>query len=351
MKFLRFLLFPIALIYGLITWIRNGFYRKGIFKASKFSVPIINVGNLSMGGTGKTPHTEYLIRLLKSQTKLVTLSRGFGRRERGFILADETANARKIGDEPFQYYRKFKKDIHVAVDANRVMGVMDICRNLPETELILLDDAFQHRAIQPGLNILITPLSSPYYQDYLFPVGNLRELRSGMKRADIIVVSKCGSFNSLNKSEISTKLKVQPHQHIFYSKVNYGALHALNGNEIINQLKGRAIILVTGIANPKPLVAFLEKNNRIIKHFNFNDHHNFKIAEIAGIHNIFDKFASENPLIVTTEKDAMRLISAEFSTEIEHFPWFFQTIEVEIEEKEKFDKIIFEYVGKASRND
>ena len=208
MKIFRILFLPITIIYGAITILRNGFYRVGIFKSSKFSIPIISVGNLSMGGTGKTPHTEYLIRLLKDRYALFTLSRGFGRKERGFIIADENSTARQIGDEPLQYYKKFGKEIGVAVEANRVMGVMDICRIHPETQLVLLDDAYQHRAIYAGLSILITTYSEPFYADFLLPVGNLRELRHGKNRANVIIVSKCPTLTDSEKQVIINKIKL-----------------------------------------------------------------------------------------------------------------------------------------------
>ncbi len=348
MKILRFILFPFALIYGGITVLRNGFYRAKIFKSSKFSLPIINVGNLSTGGTGKTPHTEYLIRLLKEKQPLFTLSRGFGRKERGFIIADENSTATQIGDEPLQYYKKFGKEIGVAVEANRVMGVMEICRNHPETDLILLDDAFQHRAIHAGLNILITEHANPYYKDFMLPVGNLRELRRGKNRADIIVVSKCPNFDEVNKKEIIAKIKPNKNQHVFFSRIKYGVIYAMNDAPALQQINNRNIILVTGIAKANPLLDHLQKNNSILHHFKFNDHYNFKLTDITEIHNLFDKFAGENPMIITTEKDAMRLLSKQFSDSIQKYPWFYQSIEIEIDNAVRFNEIVNHYVEKNS---
>jgi tetraacyldisaccharide 4'-kinase len=184
MKIFRILFLPITIIYGAITILRNGFYRVGIFKSSKFSIPVISVGNLSMGGTGKTPHTEYLIRLLKDRYALFTLSRGFGRKERGFIIADENSTARQIGDEPLQYYKKFGKEIGVAVEANRVMGVMDLCRIHPETQLVLLDDAYQHRAIYAGLSILITTHSEPFYADFFIACWEFKGIKTWKKSGE-----------------------------------------------------------------------------------------------------------------------------------------------------------------------
>ncbi|MFT5822449.1 MAG: tetraacyldisaccharide 4'-kinase [Crocinitomix sp.] len=348
MKILRFILFPFAIIYGGITALRNGFYRLGIFKSSKFNLPIINIGNLSTGGTGKTPHTEYLIRVLKENRQLFTLSRGFGRKERGFIIADENSTATQIGDEPLQYYKKFGNEIGVAVEANRVMGVMEICRNQPATDLILLDDAFQHRAIHAGLNILITDYANPFYKDFMLPVGNLRELRAGKNRADIIVVSKCPNFDEIAKDKITAKIHPNKNQNIFFSKIKYGALFPLLSGAEIEQITDKKIILVTGIAKAKPLFDHLKESNSILHHFNFNDHYNFKQADITEIHNLFDKFAGENPMIVTTEKDAMRLLTKAFAPSIQKYPWLYQSIEIEMDNALRFNEIVNQYVEKNS---
>ncbi len=348
MRLIRFIFFPFGIIYWLITTIRNGFYQLKIFKASRFSIPIINVGNLSMGGTGKTPHTEYLIRLLKTEYKLVTLSRGFGRKERGFILAKEGTNANQIGDEPLQYFTKFGEEINVAVDANRVTGVMDICRALPETNLILLDDAFQHRAISAGLNILITTYENPFFNDFILPVGNLRESRTGSRRADLIIVSKCPDFELIDKEKYVKRINPNKGQHVFFSKINYGNVFSLNNFKAILLPNSSKVILVTGIAKSDLLKNELEKNNTILHHFNFNDHYNFKEKDLDEIHNLFGKFASENPVIMTTEKDAMRLLNEKFQKQIEQFPWFFQSIEIEIDKEETFNKIVKGYVEKNS---
>jgi tetraacyldisaccharide 4'-kinase len=348
MKIFRILFLPITIIYGAITILRNGFYRVGIFKSSKFSIPVISVGNLSMGGTGKTPHTEYLIHLLKNRYTLFTLSRGFGRKERGFIIAYENSTSRQIGDEPLQYYKKFGKEIGVAVEANRVMGVMDICRIHPETQLVLLDDAYQHRAIYSGLSILITTYAEPFYTDFLLPVGNLRELRHGKNRANVIIVSKCPALNDSEKQVIISKIKPTKEQTVFFSRMKYGQVESLTLGTEAPILENKNLVVVTGIADATPLIAHLSKNNKILHHFNFNDHHNFKEADLIEIHNLFDKFAPENPLIITTEKDAMRLMDDSFKNRIKNYPWFYQSIEVEIDNCEKLNQIVNEYVEKNS---
>ncbi|MBK7129380.1 MAG: tetraacyldisaccharide 4'-kinase [Crocinitomicaceae bacterium] len=348
MQFLKLLLFPFAFLYWAITGLRNLFYKYGIFKSSKFNLPIISVGNLSLGGTGKTPHTEYLIRLLKDKYQLATLSRGFGRKEYQFRIADDKATVNNLGDEPLQYHMKFGSSITVAVEANRVHGVMDICREKPSTNLILLDDAFQHRAIQPGLSILLTTLEKPFYQDWIVPVGNLRESRSGFKRADIIVFTKCKSLDLSNKENIISKLKPCSHQHVFFSTVTYGSMSSLTDDSMLFGLSGYQLIVVTGIADGAPLVEHLRENNEILYHCRYRDHHSFNTRDINEIHDLFDKFAGPQTLIVTTEKDAMRLKTPILTETLSDYPWYYQNIEVELDKPEEFKKLILDYAEKNS---
>lgn len=348
MNWLRFLLAPLALIYGLAVFVRNFCYDRQIFRSARFSMPIICIGNLSMGGTGKTPHTEYLIRLLKAHYKVATLSRGFGRKEHAFRIADETATANNLGDEPLQYYLKFKNQITVAVEANRVHGVMDICRERPETNLVLLDDAFQHRAIHAGLNILLTSYDSPFYQDFIVPVGNLREFRAGKKRAAIVVVTKCPEFEKIDKSRIASRLKLDNAQRLFFSRIRYGALMGLNHGPLPEMTEQLQVILVTGIANAKPLVEYLTENHEVLHHFEYRDHHPFSASNLSEIHNLFDKFASPQTILVTTEKDAMRLKKTGFEAELKKYPWYYQSIEIVLDRPAEFDKLILEYAEKNS---
>jgi len=311
-------------------------------------MPIICVGNLSMGGTGKTPHTEYLIRLLKDKYKLATLSRGFGRKEHTFRIADKNATAINLGDEPLQYYLKFNDEITVAVMANRVHGVIDICDAKPATTLILLDDAYQHRAIHAGLNLLLTAYDDPFYNDFIAPVGNLREFRAGKKRANAVIVTKCPDFAKINKSEIAEKLKLSTDQKLFFSRIRYGNLIAVNDSSSLDSTAPSQVILVTGIANAAPLVEHLAKQHEIVHHFNYRDHHSFSAQNLAEIHNLFDKFASPETILVTTEKDVMRLKNPEFEKALKKYPWYYQSIEVELDQPSEFDKLILEYAEKNS---
>lgn len=312
-------------------------------KSSKFSAATINVGNLSMGGTGKSPHIEYLIRLLKDQHQVATLSRGFGRIERGFKIADDASTAATIGDEPLQFYKKFKSDITVSVEANRVLGAMDLFRQQPDISVLLLDDAYQHRAIHAGLNILLTDYSHPYYSDFILPVGNLRESKIGKKRADIIIVTKCPELTDQERQVIKAKCRPNVNQSLYFSRINYGEIMQLNDAQVTNISK-RKVILVTGIAKTAPLEKYLADKSEIIHHFKYNDHHKFRASELTEIHNLFDKFANEKPLILTTEKDAMRLDTPEFKSLIEKYPWAYQSITVEIDNKEAFNKEVLSYV-------
>lgn len=339
-NYFRFILFPFAILYGFITGMRNLMYKVGWFKSTKFSIPIINVGNLSVGGTGKTPHIEYLIRLLKKEYNVATLSRGYGRKSVGFQLANELSDVNQIGDEPLQFYNKFNGEIEVAVDAKRVLGVIDLLHAKPKTNLILLDDAFQHRAILPGLNILLTTYNQPFFKDYILPVGNLREFRSGKSRADIVVISKCPEYNTIDKVQFIRQLNLDPEVKVFFSRVEYGAMKPI-GETVAAFDK---IILVTGIANPNPLENHLKKHFELKGHIKFRDHHKFSIKDIESIHNLFDKFADQNVALVTTEKDAMRLQQSEIKELVKDYPWYYKEIKVTLDDEEGFNKTILSYV-------
>lgn len=299
MKLLRYLLVFIVPIYYMVTRLRNWLYDKGWKESKTYDFPVICVGNLSAGGTGKTPMVEYLIRLLKNETKLATLSRGYGRQSEGFKLGDNTSNASVLGDEPFQFYNKFSEDILVAVDANRQHGIAQLIRQNPKPEVVLLDDAFQHRKVNAGYTILLTTYSHLYVDDFVLPTGNLREPKKGAKRANIIVVTKCPEGLSVTKKDtIKKKLKPLPQQHVFFSSIAYSNT-VLNENKVVALDDLPSFKLVTGIANAKPLVDFLNRNKLNFEHLNFKDHHVFTNTEIADL--------SKYDCVVTTEKDYMRL--------------------------------------------
>lgn len=304
MRKLRLLLLPFALLYGAIVWVRNWLFDKGFLKSTSYDFPVICVGNLSVGGTGKSPMIEYLIRFLKDQHKVATLSRGYKRKTSGFVLADTDTTASDIGDEPLQFYHKFGNDIQVAVEAERTKGI-EALRNLPNSpEVILLDDAFQHRQVTAGFHILLTPFDDLYIHDWMLPAGNLREPVSGAKRADVIIVTKCPNHVSTEVCEkIKKKLRPKVHQHVFFTTIAYATkIQSERSELLLSSLKEEAFVLVTGIANPKPLLTFLNDQTLAYTHLNYPDHHNFSESDIETL-----KEKARNQRIVTTEKDFMRL--------------------------------------------
>ena len=341
-KLLRYILFPFSLLYGLIVSFRNLLFDKKILKSSEFDVKTIQVGNLSAGGTGKTPHVEYLIRLLKEDFNTATLSRGYGRKKTGYQKADETSTAQDIGDEPLQFYSKFN-DISVHVDAKRVNGIINIMSQAEVPDLIIMDDAFQHRAIKAGFSILLSDYNSLFYKDFMLPTGNLREFARGKRRADVIVVTKCPiQLTEIIQTEIENKICPAISQKLFFSRIKYGKLRSIwDKNEL--ELKDLdKILLITGIANPKPLLNYLDEKNKEISHIKFPDHHSFTDKNIQNIITTFENIQSGNKFIITTEKDAMRLKSFK---ELEKYPIYYLCIEIEIiNKKNEFDKLIENYV-------
>lgn len=305
---IRILLIPISLLYGIGVSINNLLYRSEILKPFRFSLPIISVGNLTVGGSGKTPHTEYLIRLLNPHISLATMSRGYGRKTKGFLIARENFSAYEIGDEPLQYARKFD-GIVVSVAENRGMGVPKLLSQHPEIETILLDDAFQHRSIEPGLNILLTEYAKPYYKDFLMPSGRLREWASGARRADAVVVSKCPEdISSEQMEQIEKKLKLEKHQELFFSYYKYlRPYNIFNPSQAVNLSDFDSVFLVSAIANTDYLMAYLEEQHLDVYDLSFEDHHRFSNYEISNIIHRFQEQSGERKILLTTEKDAMRL--------------------------------------------
>lgn len=299
MIILRYLLFPFAILYGWITSIRNFLYDKGILKSYSFDIPIIAVGNLSVGGTGKTPQIEYLIRLLLPNYKIATLSRGYKRKSKGYVLADINSTAENLGDEPFQMHQKFPS-IKVAVDADRKNGIENLIKLDDKPDVILLDDAFQHRKVKAGLYIMLSAYDDIFYDDFMLPTGNLRESRSGAKRADIIVITKCPKDLSISEQE-RIKAKIKFEVPIFFSFIDYdnnvyGEKETLEISEIIDKDK----LIIAGIAKPEPFFNFIRRENDTV--MIFSDHHDFSENDINTI-----REKSKGKIIITTEKDYVRL--------------------------------------------
>ena len=336
MILLRKILFPLAFLYWLITFIRNWLYDKGIFKSSSFDIPIIAVGNLSVGGTGKTPQIEYLIRLLSDKYKVAVLSRGYKRTTEGFILADEKATASSIGDEPFQFYSKFS-NIQVAVDANRKNGIENLLQHPNRPDVILLDDAYQHRKVKAGFYILLTAYDDLFCDDYILPFGNLREPSSGKKRADMIIVTKCpNDLSELAQQKIREKLKVK--QPVFFTTIQYDDY--VFGNEsklLVSEIQSESKVLVAGIAKPKLFFDFLK--NETDEALVFQDHHHFSKQDCEQI------LAKANGRkIITTEKDFVRLNGLLPKEQFFYLPIKSTFLNTNI------DKTIEDYVGQSTRN-
>ncbi|RXR29406.1 tetraacyldisaccharide 4'-kinase [Flavobacterium piscinae] len=301
MILLRKILFPFAVLYGFITTIRNWFYHKGILKSYSFPIPIIAVGNLSVGGTGKTPQIEYLIRLLSPNYKIAVLSRGYKRKSSGFLLADYASTAELLGDEPFQLHQKFPS-IQVAVDANRKNGIERLLALENKPDIILLDDAFQHRKVKAGFYILLTAYNDLYADDFILPTGNLRESSSGVKRADVVVVTKCPpTLTEAAQNQIRQKLHLLAHQQLYFSAIQYDVmLYSESERCSVASLLNTDKLLVAGIAKPQPFFNHLQDGND--EELEFPDHHDFTESDIQTIQK-----KSKNKPIITTEKDFVRL--------------------------------------------
>lgn len=338
MNILRKILFPVAIIYWLVTYIRNFFYDKGIFKSESFDIPIIAVGNLSVGGTGKSPQIEYLIRLLSDKYKVATLSRGYKRSTTGFVLADNTSSVKTLGDEPFQFYSKYP-NIIVVVDEDRVEGIDILLELGNKPDVILLDDAFQHRKVKAGFYILLTAYDDLFCNDFILPLGNLREPISGKNRADMIIVTKCpNNIDEIAQQNIKNKLEYE--KDIYFTTISYDEhVYSEMENLSVADLKKEDKVVVAGIAKPKPFFDFLEaKAHEILV---FSDHHNFEQNDIASILN-----KAKNKKIITTEKDYMRLKGMLPKEQLYYLPIQSSFIDLEND----FDKKIMNYVEQSSRN-
>ena len=332
MNLLRKLLFPFAILYGFIISIRNFLFDKGVLKSTSFDIPVIAVGNLSVGGTGKTPQIEYLIRLLSDKYKVATLSRGYKRKSEGFVLADENSNAEILGDEPFQFYQKFP-NVMVAVDANRTNGIQQLLSQNEKPEIVLLDDAYQHRKVKAGFYILLTSYGDLYSDDFILPTGNLRESRSGAERASIIVVTKCPKIlTDDEQSEIRLKLKSS--QQVFFTFIDYDIfIFGKNEKIAVGEIKSESKLLLAGIAKPKPFFDYLKNEND--ECLTFPDHHHFSDADLDAIRN-----KANGRKIITTEKDYVRLKDSELVDQLYYLPIKSSFIN----HQQNFDATILEYI-------
>ena len=334
MKFLRNISFPFVPVYYAVTWFRNKLYDLGLKKSVSYDFPVICVGNLSAGGTGKSPMIEYLVRLLKDDCKVATLSRGYKRKTQGFQIANEKSSAETIGDEPFQFYNKFKNDIVVAVDSDRQNGIKNLRSDDEKCDIILLDDAYQHRKVKAGLNILLTTYDNLYVHDFVLPTGNLREPKHGAERAHIIVVTKCpDNVGTIDKHSIIKQINPKPYQDVFFSTINYSD-RVISGHKSLNADTLQDFTLVTGIANPTTLIEHLKAKSLNFEHLNYKDHHEFSENDILEL--------EKRELIVTTEKDYMRLKQYQSLQD----KLFYLPIVSEMDDAIKFNNLITEFVGR-----
>lgn len=325
----RIVLLPVALIYGGIIRLRNYFFDKDFFHSAYFNFPVICIGNLSVGGTGKSPMIEFLIRRLTDQYRVAVLSRGYKRKTKGYLLANEQTTAIEIGDEPMQFFQKFPT-VPIAVGEERVAAIPQLLHDRPDTQIILLDDAFQHRSIQPGFSILLTQADDLFTRDFYLPTGNLRDQKSSYKRADVIVVTKCPENLT---AEAATKIKKEisplPHQKIFFSKIVYGKPYHLLDKQIFRTLSTHTdVLLVTGIANFEPLKKMLTEQAHGYDQLSYGDHHIFNIDDVGDVKDRYQQLTGDDKMILTTEKDAVRLVK--FKEALKDLPIFVIPIEHEI---------------------
>ena len=351
-KPMRVLLAPLSWLYAIALIVRHKLYDWGILNSRSFDVPTICVGNLALGGTGKTPHTEYLIKLLKDKAKVAVLSRGYGRKSKGFVLAGEDTPYEQIGDEPLQYHLKFN-DITVAVDEDRCDGVDKLMTLENPPEVVLLDDAFQHRKIKPGLNILLTEYYNIYKKDMLVPAGKLRDVKCAADRADIIIVTKSPKvLLPYDKRDVIKLIDAKPHQKVFFTNIDFLELKPVNDTARNIKLENmKSIYLFCGIANPYPLEDYMKRRfNTLITNY-FSDHHYYNEQDIDNILSGYNSVIGKNKIIVTTEKDYMRLTNSSHLDRFENMPLFTIPIEVKFndsKEEETFKNLILNYVGKNS---
>ena len=336
---------PFGFIYGIITETRNRMYDCGLFKSHRFDIPVISIGNITVGGTGKTPHTEHLIKLLNKDYKIAVLSRGYGRKSKGFVQYTEQETAATLGDEPYQMATKFPT-IRVAVHNNRAEGIEQLLQ-YNSYDAILLDDAFQHRKVKPSANILLIDYNRNILEDCMLPAGRLREWAYNRKRADVIIISKCPDNITEQEMMLLTKRLINNDQKIFFTRIKYGQVYLIgHPNTLLNleHEKESSILLLSGIASPKQMHNYLKKFTKNISLLEFADHHSFSDKDIHNIEQAFLSLKGEKRYIITTEKDAARLKSINLKEEIKS-SLYILPIEIEfVKDGTLFDRYIIEQI-------
>jgi tetraacyldisaccharide 4'-kinase len=344
LKSFRVLLLPFAVLYGAAVIVRNKLFDKGYLRSADFHFPLICVGNLAVGGTGKSPMVEYIVRLLHKDFKVATLSRGYKRKTKGYVLANEGTTALEIGDEPMQFHVKFP-GVAVAVGEERLDAVPQLLHDKPDLQAIILDDAFQHRAVTAGFNILLTEFSNPFSHDIFLPTGDLRDARTSYKRADIIVVTKCPPGLSIEqKRKLLRDIQPYPHQRVFFTCIEYGVPYHIASKAERAITKKDEVLLVCGIANPQPLKEYIFDHAETYYQLDYSDHHIFSIDDLKEIKKRYERIDAEDKFIVTTEKDAMRFFK--FNEEIAGLPLYVLPIRHRFlfNEGSQFDEMLIAFI-------
>ncbi len=342
----KILLSPFSLLYGLIIGIRNVFYDIGFLRSTKFSIPIINIGNLSVGGAGKSPHVDYLINLLKPYVRVATLSRGYNRKTQGYLDVKQTNTTLEVGDEPLMFKRKHP-DIPVGVAENRTNGISQVLMDHPETHVILLDDAFQHRAISAGMDILLTNYDRLFTDDYLLPAGRLREWRGAYRRADMIIITKCPDILSEDHREkVLKKINPLKSQMVYFSRYTYYHPYSIYDQSFRPLTSDTNVVLLSAIANTDYLYSYVKKQVNKIKTIDYSDHYNFEERDIIEVMEKYNRMDAEDKIILTTEKDAMRLSRHIEKMKELNMPVYILPVQVEFLDKdqEKFDEFIKQFL-------
>lgn len=345
----RIFLLPLSLLYWLVVYVRNLLFDKNILRSASFGMPLITVGNLAIGGTGKSPLIEYLVGLLHTRYRVATLSRGYRRRTRGYALATASSTALEIGDEPLALHRKFPT-IPVAVGEERLLAIPELLHDHPTTEVILLDDAFQHRSIRAGFSVLLTEYSNLFTRDFYLPTGDLRDLKSRYQEASVLVVTKCpADLSEQQRAVLINEMAPAQGQPVFFTTLAYGTPYHLVHKEPQALSDQQEILLVTGISNPRPLKQYIEEHSATYHQLTYRDHHIFSIEDLKDIQREFEKISSPHRLLITTEKDAVRL--EKFSTEIGTLPWYVLPVEHRFlfGEKDRFDQLVIDFIKNFQR--
>jgi len=355
-NFLSIVLSPFSLIYGAVIGTRNLMFEWGLLPVTEFHLPVISVGNITVGGTGKTPHVEYLVELLKDEFSLATLSRGYKRKTRRFIIADATSSASQVGDEPRQMKQKYP-ELTVAVDRNRVKGIRTLLKLKKPVGVVLLDDAFQHRYVQPGKSILLVDYNRPVTEDCLLPAGRLREPAAARKRADIILITKSPKrLKPIDMRNMATRLGLGFHQHLYFTSIEYGRIRPVFKisevrDEDYFKKKKVPVLLLSGIANPRPLRTFARRISTQLHEVRFPDHHRYSARDIDKISARFEATNDPDTMILTTEKDAMRLQEAELPESLKNKIYYVPIRVVFLnDDQDEFNQIILNYVRSNQRN-